>query len=152
MSDVTTPNAEVAVSRQFQIIVRTSHGELELGQEYDGEWHGIYAHPDNVLRLAGAILRTAGMDDLYLYRQKPSGLCNDVDWPDGASANEDVNEFEVDLTTAKPKDPTAAERQRRRRAKKRDSRDVDRDSVAVTPVTVTDGHALPLLEYQELAG
>ena len=56
-------------------------------------------------------------------------------------------EFEAD-TEPRPKDPTAAERQRRRRAKQRDGeRDINRDSV-----TVTNGHALPLLEYKELAG
>jgi hypothetical protein len=48
---VTNHVAEVAVPGQLQITVSAAQGELELGQEYDGEWHGIYAQPDNVLTL-----------------------------------------------------------------------------------------------------
>jgi hypothetical protein len=48
---VTNHVAEVAVAGQLQITVRASQGELEIGQEYDGEWHGIYVQPDNVLTL-----------------------------------------------------------------------------------------------------
>jgi hypothetical protein len=121
---VTTHIAEVAVPGQLQITVRASNGELELGQEYDGEWHGIYVQPNNVLTLIRSMLRMIGMEDVHLYEQKPGGLCTDVDWPDGAIRQE----RRADLG---PKDRTAAERQRRRRAKQRDGRDMDRDSVTV---------------------
>jgi hypothetical protein len=98
-------------------------------------------------------------DDVKLYRQNGMS-CTDIDLPirpdlaarmalrpdvDWKAANEDFNEIEAEVREPKPKDPTAAERQRRRRAKIRDG---NRDSV-----TVTNGHTLPLLDYQEeLAG
>jgi hypothetical protein len=71
---ITNHVAEVAVPGQRQIIIRASHGELELGQEYDGEWHGIYVQPNNVLTLIRAMLRMIGMEDVHLYEQKPGGL------------------------------------------------------------------------------
>jgi hypothetical protein len=39
---VTNHLAEVALPGQLQITVRASQGEIEIGQEYDGEWHSIY--------------------------------------------------------------------------------------------------------------
>jgi hypothetical protein len=141
--------AEVAVPGQLQITVRAAHGELELGQEYDGEWHGIYIRPENVLMLIRAMLRMIGEDNLYLYRQKPGGLCHDLEWPEGLPIDDQVEVVER-VSDRKSNVGTAAERQRKRRAKKRDGkrgteRDIGRDSV-----TVTNGHALPLLERQEL--
>ncbi len=121
---------EVAVPGQSQITVRLAHGEIELGQEYDHEWHAIYVQPDNALRLVRSLLVMVGLEDAYLYEQR-GGLCHDVDWPEvsvqpaGANAcrlGDDRSEV------GKPKDRTAAERQRRHRAKLRDSRDADRDS------------------------
>jgi hypothetical protein len=127
-SPVTNHVAEVAVPGQLQITVRASQGEIEIGQEYDGEWHGIYVQPDNVLALIRSMLSMIGMEDVHLYEQKPGGLCYDVDWPEGPFWQEREAE-------SKPKDRTAAERQRRRRAKQRDAgendRDMNRDNVTV---------------------
>src|SRR5688572_28930653 len=111
---VTNHVAEVAVPGQLQITVRASQGEMEIGQEYDGEWHGIYVQPDNVMALIRCMLRMIGMEDVRLYEQNPGGDCTDVDWPNepfGQERNAD----------SKPKDRTAAQRQRRRREKLRDT-------------------------------
>lgn len=62
---VTTHVAEVAVPAQAQVTVRCSHGELEIGQEYDHEHHAIYVHPENVLRLVRAMLCMIGLEDAY---------------------------------------------------------------------------------------
>ena len=110
---VTNHVAEVAVPGHLQITVRASQGEIEIGQEYDGEWHGIYVQPDNERALIRFMLRMIGMEDVRLYEQKPGGLCTDIHWPDGP--------FRAAEIIAGPKDKTAAERQRRRRAKLRDT-------------------------------
>lgn len=89
MSD-TTHVAEVAVPGQSQVTVRLSHGEIELGQEYDHEHHAIYVQPDNVLRLVRAMLVMVGLEDAYLYTQRPGGLCNDLDWPEGPFSRREV--------------------------------------------------------------
>jgi hypothetical protein len=117
---VTNHVAEVAVPGQLQITVRAAQGQLEIGQEYDGERHGIYVQPDNVLALIRSMLRMIGMEDVRLYEQNPGGACTDVDWPNEPFRQERDAE-------PKPKDRTAAERQRRRRAKLRDGGDNDRD-------------------------
>ena len=83
-------------------------------------------------KVAQAILEAAGFSDIEFVRNTRGGLYEDFD-VDGS------------VQTLSPKDKTAAERQRRRRARLRDGD--DRDSV-----TVTNGHALPLLEYTERAG
>jgi hypothetical protein len=80
---VTNHVAEVAVPCQQQITVRLARGEIELGQDYDHEWHAIHVQPGNVLTLVRSMLRMIGLDDVYLHQQKPGGLCTDVDWPDG---------------------------------------------------------------------
>jgi hypothetical protein len=82
---------------------------------------------ENVLTIIGAMLRAAGMDDVRLYRERPGGLCCDVEFP---TSMEQPANLQI---ASKPKDRTATERQRRRRAKTRDNRDRNRDSVTVTP-------------------
>jgi hypothetical protein len=135
MSVATNHIAEIAVPGQAQITVRAAHGEVELGQEYDGEWHGIYLQPERVLRMIRAMLLTIGMDDVKLYRggDGPIALCEDVDWPADQFARAfDASEASHEADT--PKDRTAAGRQRPHRSKKRDNdrdtnRDGDRDNV-----------------------
>jgi hypothetical protein len=136
MSGVTNQVAETAVPGQAQITIRAAHGEVELGQEYDGEWHGIYVQPEHVLRLVRAMLVMVGMEDVKLYRGGDGqfALCEDVDWPDDQFAR-DFDASEASHEADPPKDRTAAERQRRHRSKKRDNdrdknRDGDRDGVA----------------------
>jgi hypothetical protein len=126
-TSVTNHVAEIAVPGQLQITVRAAHGELEIAQEYDGEWHGIYVHPENILRLIGAMLRTAGMDDVELIRCKGGSphfaTYEDVELPDPVPVDaEQQNE-------SAPKDRTAAERQRRHRQRHRNGqeRDANRD-------------------------
>jgi hypothetical protein len=87
-----------------------------------------------VLTLIRSMLGMIGMEDVHLYEQKPGGLCTDVDWPDGPF-------HEAEIIT-EPKDRTAAERQRRRRAKHRDG---ERDSVT-GGVTLAPPNALPFPE------
>jgi hypothetical protein len=112
---VTNHFAETAVPGQAEITVRAARGQLEIGQEYDGEWHGIYVNPEHVLTLIHAMLRMIGMDDVYLYRQKPgSGLCQDVAWPEGLIGLE----TETDQPRAKPQPLSNAERQRRYRQRR----------------------------------
>jgi hypothetical protein len=130
MSGVTNHVAQTAVPGQAQITIRAARGEVELGQEYNGEWHGIYVQPEHVLRLIRGLLRLIGMDDVKLYRGGDGqfALCEDVDWPDDPFAR-DFDASEADP----PKDRTAAERQRRHRSKKRDNdRDTNRDGDSVT--------------------
>jgi hypothetical protein len=105
------------------------HRKIELGQQYDGEWHGIYGHPDNVLKLVHAVLRMAGMGDLQLYREVGGSghmsACEDVEWPEQSREFGEISE----ASERKLKDRTAAERQRRRRVRLRDERGSDeRDS------------------------
>lgn len=87
---VTNHVAEVAVPGQQQITVRLAHGELELGQEYDHEWHAIYVQPDNVLRLIRSLLVMVGLEDAHLYEQRPGGCCYDIDWPEGPFSPREV--------------------------------------------------------------
>ena len=84
--------------------------------------------------LIRSMLRMIGMEDVRLYEQKPGGLCTDIHRPDGP-----FREAEI---IAGPKDKTAAERQRRRRAKLRDG---ERDSVTGS-VTLAPPNALPFPE------
>jgi hypothetical protein len=116
----------IAVQNQPAIAVYTNAcGQVVLRRErsWDEEDDGfIHISKENVLTVIGAILRAAGMDDVYLYRQSLGGLCHDVDLP----ARPDLGETGSNEEPAKLRDPTAAERQRRRRAKLRDS---DRDNV-----------------------
>jgi hypothetical protein len=135
MTGVTNHVAQTAVPGQAQITIRAAHGEVELGQEYDGEWHGIYVHPEHVLTLIRAMLRMIGMEDVKLYRGGDGqfALCEDVDWPDDQFAP-DFDASEASHEADPTKDRTAAERQRRYRAKKRDkdrdtNGDGDRDGV-----------------------
>jgi hypothetical protein len=132
---VTNHVAEIAVPGQAEIIIRAARGEVELGQQYDGEWHGIYVQPQHVLRLIRAMLLMIGMDDVKLYRGGDGqfALCEDVDWPDNQFAR-DFDASKASHEADPPKDRTATERQRRHRSKKRDidrdtNRDGDRDSV-----------------------
>jgi hypothetical protein len=131
---VTNHVAEIAVPGQAQITIRAARGEVELGQEYDGEWHGIYVQPEHVLRLVQAMLVMIGMGDVKLYRggDGPFALCEDVDWPDDPCAR-DFTASEAAHEADPPKDRMAAERQRRHRSKKRDNdRDANRDGDSVT--------------------
>jgi hypothetical protein len=82
---------------------------------------------ENVLIVVDAILKAAGMDDVKLYRERPGGLCSDIEIRTSSEQSANLQ------NASKPKDRTATERQRRRRAKTRDDRDGDRDSVTVTP-------------------
>jgi hypothetical protein len=140
MTGVTNHVAQIAVPGQAQITIRAARGEVELGQEYDGEWHGIYVQPEHVLTLIRTMLRMIGMDDVYLYRQSPGGLCHDVEWPEGVQptagdlvddAHGLCDERQADEVEDRPaKDRTAAERMRRYRNKKRDA---DRNTVTDEP-------------------
>jgi hypothetical protein len=77
---------------------------------------------ENVLAIIGAILRAAGMENVRLYRENGMA-CYDIDLPE---APQPAAEPKVEV--APSRDPTASERQRRRRAKQRDShRDTCRD-------------------------
>lgn len=132
MTSAQTTNhvAEVAVPGQSQITVRLADGEIEFGQEYDHEWHAIYVQPDNVLRLVRSLLVMVGLEDACLYERR-GGLCHDVDWPEVSVQPAGANACSLgdgQSEVGRPKDRTAAERQRRHRAKLRDSRDADRDS------------------------
>lgn len=161
MSGTTNHVAEIAVPGQAQITIRCAHGQIELGQEYDGEWHGIYVNPEHVLRLIRAIFVKVGMEDVQLHRvtfDGPYGSAGeDIDWPDEAqtpreaemmAARPDIDwkaamdDLPADIAEGdKPKDRTAAERQRRRRAKQRDAK---RDTVT-SGVTERDALQLELV-------
>jgi poly(3-hydroxybutyrate) depolymerase len=125
--------------------------EREWNEEEDAF---VLISREHAIKVAHAVLEAAGHGDIEFVRPCGGGYedvpiqpavaammaaRSDIDW-------KVVNEIEAD-TEPRPKDPTATERQRRRRAKQCDGeRDMNRDSV-----TVTNGHALPLLEYKELA-
>ena len=88
---------------------------------------------ENVLAIIEAILRAAG-ENVRLYRE--NGMtCYDIDLPEAPQPAEPKG------GVAPSRDPTASERQRRRRAKQRDShrdtcrddRDSGRDNVAELP-------------------
>jgi hypothetical protein len=83
---------------------------------------------------AHAILETAGHGDIEFIRPSRGGFV-------------DVDQADDELPG--PKDKTAGERQRRYRNKHRNGNGRD---VTGEGVTMTNGHALPLLEYKELAG
>ena len=97
----------------------------------------------NVPAFVRAILRAAG-SDLELVRSLGNGsyedVHSDIDW---RAANTDSHRFEAaeenaerrSLSTKVPKDPTAAERQRRSRASRKNGRGRDSDCDS------RDGHA-----------
>jgi hypothetical protein len=161
--DWSVRNPEVIVRSQPAIAVYTNTAdqvvlvrEREWNEEEDAF---VLISREHAIKVAHAILEAAGQGDIEFVRPCGGGYEDvsiqpavaammaarpDIDWKE---VNQDVNQIEAD-TEPRPKDPTAAERQRRRRAKQRDGdRDINRDTV-----TVTNGHALPLLEYKELAG
>ena len=82
---------------------------------------------ENALAVVRAILVAVGMNDLKLYRECGMGG-EDIDWPEEPFARREAAD------ESKPKDSTAAERQRRRRQKLRNmvTRD-NRDSIKEVP-------------------
>ena len=124
-----TADDSIAVREQPAIAVyANNNGQVTLRRQ--GAWDDdddcfIPIARENVLAIIGAILAAAGMDDVRLYRESPGGLCSDIDLPE----------------PAQPRDRTAAERQRRHRAKLK-----ERDSASENPVTDRDEaeSALPL--------
>jgi hypothetical protein len=137
-------NESVAVREQPSIAVyQNNHGQVVLRRERSWDEEDdcfIPVAKENVLTIVRAILVAAEMDDLYLY-QSTGALCHDVEWPGVRPAiaarmedRPDIDWNEANATfdegEHRPKDPTAAERQRRHRANKRNSN--------VTPSSVTD--------------
>jgi hypothetical protein len=147
-------NPDVVAQRQDSVAVyENANGSITIRRER--EWDEdddvlIVITKPNVLAFVRAMLRAAG-SDLELVRSLGNGSYGDVrpdiDWQ---AANADFGRFEAAERAANdpaprkaPKDPTAAERQRRSRASRqnrvsdRDSHGEDRD---------TKGHQLELKE------
>src|SRR5262245_33131310 len=126
---------DVAVPQQHAITVYVEHGNIVIRQKnpndgiYDRDPEIIVA-PHNVLKVTHAILSSVGLGDFKLYQEWVSdyglGCGQDLDWNDDISGLVEVSTkgetAQKDRTAAdkvKPKDPTAAERKRRSREKKR---------------------------------
>jgi len=127
------PALAIYSNRYGQVVIRR---ERNWDEEDDCF---IQISTENVLTIVAAILRAADMVDIKLYRQNGMA-CYDVDLPalPIRPAVAAINELEAERVAtchhsedpSSPKDPTAAERQRRRRRKQRDTnRDSDRDTV-----------------------
>ena len=128
MSDVTWPVAYTAVPEQSEVLIRAAHGDIELSQEYDGEYHAIYICPENALKLIRAVLRVLTLEDVRLHKVD-GGVCYEVHWPGDRVAEVGGTE---PTASGKPKDRTAAERQRRYRDRKRNGSDVTEPQNTVT--------------------
>ena len=135
MSGVTWPVAYIA----GEVMIRAAHGQIELSQGgYDDEYHAIYIRPENALRLIRALLNVVGMDDVHLHRQD-EGVCYNVDGSnDRATEHHDEPVGNQPTSSERPKDRTAANRQRRYRERKRNGSDVTEERN-----TVTDGLGSP---------
>jgi hypothetical protein len=131
----------VAVHEQPSIAVyQNPYGQVVLRRERSWDEDDDCFIPiarENVLTVIRAILVAADMGDAKLYRDcggnEYFGSCEDIEWPDqNASACVLIEQVDstLHLNQAKPKDKTAAERQRRHRANKAKP---DRDTVTVTP-------------------
>ena len=105
-------STDVVCEEQPALAVYTNpRGQCILRQEQRWDEQDdtvIFICAENALAVVRAILVAVGMDDLSLYRDCGWGG-EDIDWPETPPA--------VAATAAegKPKDSTAAERQRRRR-------------------------------------
>jgi hypothetical protein len=163
--DWSVRNPEVIVRSQPAIAVYTNTAdqvvlvrEREWNEEEDAF---VLISREHAIKVAHAILEAAGQGDIEFIRPCGAGYQDvpiqpavaammattpDIDWK---AANEDFDGIEAEVSEPKPKDKTAAERQRRYRNKHRNGNGRD---VTGEGVTVTNGHALPPLEYKELAG
>lgn len=114
------------------------HGDVVIHQERlsdEREDVFIVIGRGHAIGTAYAVLEAAGFDDIYLYRRKDGGLCEDIPMPatsreaaimaarpyiDQNAALEDWNNFQAaeaaDCVQSQPRDRTGAERQRRYRA------------------------------------
>jgi hypothetical protein len=122
------PAVAIYSNKFQQVVIRC---ERAWDQEDDVVVLVDFAH---AIRVVHAILETAGHGDIEFIRPSRGGFV-------------DVDQADDELPG--PKDKTAAERQRRYRNKHRNGNGRD---VTGEGVTMTNGHALPLLEHQELVG
>ena len=110
---------DVAVPGQQAIAVEPKSGnEVVIRQRdyYDDEDDLIYVSRGNVLNLIGGLLAAAGMDDVRLIHDQ-GDACEDV--PLQLYRPDLYKPEQFDVSPPKPKDPKAAERQRRYRQGKR---------------------------------
>jgi hypothetical protein len=117
------------------------HDEVVIRQEgqYDpSDDHFVYVTKPNALMVARAVLEAAGVNVEFITPSVARLMIEraDIDW---RSVNEDFSERASPEETLPPKDRTAAERQRRHRANKR-------NGVTVTAPTVTERDDAPRLE------
>jgi hypothetical protein len=133
-------------------VYRNRHGGVVIRQQRQWDEEGdttIIIGRENAIRVVYALLRAAGHDDIQLYRTNGIG-CEDVPDPadddlkpsDGDEEEQDGEpdqaEFRLIENTGRPKDATAAERQRRHREWKRNGlagvtgHGPDRDSAAAS--------------------
>ena len=139
MSGVPWPVAYTVVPKESEVMIRAAHGQIELSLGgYDDEYHAIYIRPENALRLIRALLGVVGMDDVHLHQQD-GGVCYDAERPnDRATEHHDESGGNQPAASERPKDRTAAERQRRYRERKRHGGGVTEERN-----TVTDGSESP---------
>ncbi|WP_141340906.1 hypothetical protein [Bradyrhizobium sp. USDA 3458] len=152
------PRTAVFTNDRGQVVIR-QEGSLDPDEDV---W--VFFDPGNALSLCKAILEAAGLDDIEFVRNcgglsyedvavpaRPSraeqmkAARPDIDW---ASAEEEFDRKIADKAEPAPKDRTAAERQRRRRERLRDSHGnsvtPERDTVTSPPLFQEETQELAL--------